>query len=167
MERARPHSNPEEIVMNPYLAKLCLAGMVMAAFVCVAPTANAQDAKPAAQADAKKEPAKPRGRLPAYYAQVVTPQQREQIYALQKPIVEKIEALEAQIKELQAQMEKESRAILTADQLKKVEELRAATQEKIKAAREAGAATPEKGEATAAKAAATPAKPATPAAKKP
>jgi hypothetical protein len=122
--------------------------------------ASAQEAKADAKAEAKKAPAKPRGRLPPYFNQVVTPQQREQIYAMQKPIMDKIDALEAQIKELQAQLEKESRAVLTAEQLKKVDELAAATQEKIKAARAAGAAKPEKAEGTPEKAPAAPAKPA-------
>jgi DNA-directed RNA polymerase alpha subunit len=153
--------------MKVHIAKLWLVGMVMAACVIWSDApANAQDAKAAkadAKAEAKKAPAKPRGRLPAYFNQVVTPQQREQIYALQKPIIDKIDALEAQIKELQAQLEKESRGVLTADQIKKIDELAAATQEKIKAAKAAGAATPEKAPEAPAKA---PAKPATPAAAK-
>ena len=138
--------------------------------LCLAVTSPAFAQQAPAKAEAKPEakaPAKPRGRLPAYFAQVVTPQQREKIYALQKPVMEKIDALEAQIAELKAQMEKDSRALLTPDQIKKIDELAAATQEKLKAAREAGAA--KKPEQAAASASATTAKPAaaaTPAAKK-
>jgi Spy/CpxP family protein refolding chaperone len=151
--------------MKVHLAKLWLVGMVMVACVLWggAP-AMAQDAKGEAKAEqAKKAPAKPRGRLPPYFNQVVTPAQRDQIYAAQKPLMEKIEALEAQIAELRAQLEKESRAVLTPEQLKKVDELAAATQEKIKAARAAGAA---KSPAPAEAASATPAKPAAAPAKK-
>lgn len=133
------------------------AAFVAACLAFNAPTL-AQQAKAPAKAEAKKAPAKPRGRLPAYFAQVVTQQQREQIYTLQKPIMEKIDALEEQIAALKAQLDRESRALLTPEQLKRIDELSAATKEKIKAARAADSAkTPESAEAA-------PAKPATAAA---
>jgi Spy/CpxP family protein refolding chaperone len=81
---------------------------------------------PAEKAEVKKEPARPRGRLPAYYGQVVTPQQREKIYSIQQSYAERIEALQAQLKELQSKLDSEVKAVLTAEQVKKVEELAAA-----------------------------------------
>src|SRR5687767_10308067 len=107
-------------------SELWLVGVVMA--VCMlldgAPAAaQARKAPAEKQAEVKKEPAKPRGRLPAYYAQVVTPQQREKIYTIQQTYAEQIEALQTQLKELQAKLAAECKAVLTADQLKKVEEL--------------------------------------------
>lgn len=79
---------------------------------------SAQDAAAPA-----KSRAKPRGRLPAYYAQVVSNVQREQIYKIQQGYSTQIEALEAQLKELQAKMQGEIRGVLTTEQQKKVDEL--------------------------------------------
>jgi hypothetical protein len=79
---------------------------------------SAQDAKPAAKAATK-----PRGRLPAYYGQVVSKEQREKIYSVQQSYAERIAALEAQLKELQEKMNGEIRAVLTAEQQKKIDEL--------------------------------------------
>jgi hypothetical protein len=78
----------------------------------------AQDATTSAKARAK-----PRGRLPAYYAQVVSNLQRERIYSLQQSYAEQIEALEAQLKDLQTKMQGEIRGVLTPEQQKKVDEL--------------------------------------------
>jgi Spy/CpxP family protein refolding chaperone len=119
--------------------------------------AQAQKAAPEKAAAVKKEPAKPRGRLPAYYAQVVTPQQREKIYSVQQSYADRIEALQAQLKELQSKMQAEVQAVLTPEQLKKVEELTAEAKVKRQPAEEgAPAKSPE----------AATAKPATPAAAK-
>jgi Spy/CpxP family protein refolding chaperone len=140
--------------MKLHTRKLWLAAVTMA--ICVvysgipAPAQNA----PAGAAAVKKAPAKPRGRLPAYYGQVVTPDQRAKIYSLQSPVFEKIEALQAQIKELQTKLDEEVKAVLTAEQLKKVEELTAAAKARSKAAPTENAA------------AAAPAQPAAPAAPK-
>lgn len=148
--------------MKVHIAKWWLVGMVMAVFVIWSDApANAQDAKADAKAEAKKAPAKPRGVLPAYYNQVVTPEQREKIYTVQQSYADKIEALQTQLKELQAKRDGEVKAVLTADQLKKVDELAVAAKEKSKAAKAPeAAATPDKAPAAA------PAKPAAPAATK-
>ena len=50
-----------------------------------------------AQDSAAKPRAKPRGRLPAYYAKVVTPQQKEQVYSIQAQYEPKIDALERRL----------------------------------------------------------------------
>jgi hypothetical protein len=142
------------------VTKMYLVGMVMAVGMLLnsAPIgAQAQKAPAEKQAEVKKEPAKPRGRLPAYYGQVVTPQQREKIYTIQQSYAERIEALQAQLKELQSKQDAEVKAVLTADQLKKVEELTAAAKAKGQTTEEAA---PEKAPE------ATPAKPAAQAAAK-
>jgi hypothetical protein len=79
---------------------------------------SAQDAPATAKARAK-----PRGRLPAYYSQVVSNLQREKIYTIQQSYAERIEALEAQLKDLQSKMQGEIRGVLTPEQQKKVDEL--------------------------------------------
>jgi TolA-binding protein len=70
-----------------------------------------------------KTRAKPRGRLPAYYSQVVSNVQREKIYTIQQSYSERIEALQAQLQDLQSKMQGEIRGVLTPEQQKKVEEL--------------------------------------------
>jgi flagellar basal body-associated protein FliL len=103
---------------------------------------SAQDAKPAAKAEAKKAPAKTRGRLPAYYGEVVDKAQREKIYAIQAGYADKIEALEAQLKEINDKMSSEVRAVLTPEQQKKVDELAAAAKGKRQQKAPAGETTP-------------------------
>jgi serine/threonine protein kinase len=75
------------------------------------------------------EPRPPR-RLPAYYNQVVTPQQRDKIYSIQHSYAERIEALQVQLKELQSRMDADVKAVLTPEQLRKVEELTAVAEAK-------------------------------------
>ena len=102
-----------------------------------------------AQEKAATPPAKtPRGRLPAYYAQVVAPEQKDKIYAVQKEYAPRIKELRAQLVALQSERDAKCRALLTPEQQKKVDELIASA----KAAREAE-------QAAAAAAAATPAPP--------
>lgn len=72
--------------------------------------------------------AKPRGRLPSYYARVVTPQQKEQVYSIQGQFEQKIDALEAQIVALERQREEAIRALLTPEQRKQIDELTAAAE---------------------------------------
>ena len=69
---------------------------------------------------ATKERAKPRGRLPNYFSDVVDSKQRGKIYSIQSSYREKILALVAQMKELQEEQEAEIDAILTPEQLSKV-----------------------------------------------
>ena len=71
-----------------------------------------------------------RGRLPAYYNQVVTGEQREKIYEIQEQYQPKIEALDAQLKALKKEREERITAVLTPEQRQKVEE--AATKAKQK-----------------------------------
>ncbi len=89
-------------------------------------------AKPAAE---KNEDAKPRGRLPAYFAAVVNQEQREKIYGIQESYRAKIETLQKQLTTLIAERDKAIDTVLTPEQLKEVSKKREEAQKK----REAGA----------------------------
>jgi len=68
----------------------------------------------------KKERAKTRGRLPNYFAAVVSQSQREQVYAIQARYAKQIDDLQRQIDELETARDKEVDGVLTAEQLEKV-----------------------------------------------
>lgn len=95
------------------------------------PKAAAGEKKPAAQARAK-----PKGRLPAYYAKVVDAAQRAEIYKLQESFAAKREALEKQLAALKSEEDAAVEAVLTPQQKQKL----AALREEAKAAREKRAA---------------------------
>ena len=82
------------------------------------------------QEKAKK---KAKGRLPAYYAQVVTEKQRDEIYSIQKRYSDQLDVLQAQLKSLQEQRDTEIEGILSAEQKEKLNTLRAAAAGKRKA----------------------------------
>ncbi|MEZ6072455.1 MAG: hypothetical protein R3C10_19885 [Pirellulales bacterium] len=63
---------------------------------------TAAAASPSA-ADAAKPRAEPRGRLPVYFRNVVTPEQRDRIYAIQRSYAEPMEPLREQLAELEEQ----------------------------------------------------------------
>lgn len=90
--------------------------------------ADTADSKPA------KQRAKPRGRLPAYYNQVVDGQQREKIYAIQQQYEPKISALKAELQALQDKLDAEVEGVLTAEQREKVKSLTDAAKQKRKGA---------------------------------
>jgi uncharacterized protein HemX len=71
------------------------------------------------------QPNPPRGRLPAYYGQVVNQQQREQIYAIQAKYNARIAELQKQLADLRAQRDAEIEKVLTPEQLKRIQQLRA------------------------------------------
>ena len=68
----------------------------------------------------KKERAKPRGRLPAYYSRVVTSEQREQIYGIQAKFAVEMEKLRMQLETLGEQRDAEVRKVLSDEQRAKV-----------------------------------------------
>lgn len=87
-------------------------------------------AKVDVKAEAKTEEAaddkEPSGRLPAHYKEIVTPDQKEKIYAVQIEFNKKIEALAEQIKKLQADRAAAIEALLTAEQKQKLAAAKAA-----------------------------------------
>jgi hypothetical protein len=85
---------------------------------------------------------KPRGRLPAYYNEVVTEKQRDAIYGITTKYDAEIDKLEAQIKDLKARRDAEIAALLTDEQkerIKKLQEEEKAQAEANRKAKEAAA----------------------------
>lgn len=113
------------------------AGAQGQAIAQLAPAPAPNDEAPAeAQSPTKAEPAAEkafRGRLPAYYRQVVTEEQRQAIYRIQAEYAPKIAALRAQLEALIAEQDAKIQAVLSPEQLKRIEQLR----EEAKKARDA------------------------------
>jgi hypothetical protein len=65
-----------------------------------------------------------KGRLPAYFADIVTDQQRQRIYEIQASYTKTREALEAQLEELKDKEMTEIEAVLTAPQRLALEKAR-------------------------------------------
>lgn len=86
---------------------------------------------PLAAQDAKKT-AKAKGRLPAYYADVVDDAEKEKIYAIQAQYADKIDKLEAELEALKDERDKKIEGVLPAAKLKKIEELKADAAKKRK-----------------------------------
>lgn len=112
------------------------------------PVVQGQEAK--APADGKSDEAKvakkraePRGRLPAYFGEVVSNDQREKIYDIQAKYLMQIGKLQDEIAKLEESREKDVLAVLTEEQMAKVKQL----QNDAKAKRAAAAATRKKGDA--------------------
>jgi hypothetical protein len=74
-----------------------------------------------------------RGRLPAYFAAIVSTEQRQKVYDLQAAYAEKIAALEEQIAQLVGQRDKDVDAVLTPEQSAEVSRKRAEAAAKRKA----------------------------------
>jgi hypothetical protein len=116
---------------------LSCAVVVLGSLLLIAGSPQAQEKAAPAQPDAPKAQRAPaRGRLPNYYRQVVTPDQREKVYAIQGTYVEQIAALEKQIADLEAKRDAEIEALLTPEQKEKVKSLA----EEARKRREAAAA---------------------------
>jgi Spy/CpxP family protein refolding chaperone len=64
-----------------------------------------------------------KGRLPANYAKLVDANQRQKIYAIQTKYRAQIEDLKKQLVDTEAKQAAEIRAVLTAEQQKKLDEL--------------------------------------------
>lgn len=103
-----------------------------------------QEKKEAAPKPEKKERAEPKGRLPNFYADVVTGDQREKIYAIQQKYAEQLDELTEQIKALANDRDEEIQAVLTPEQKDKVAKAIAAAKAKRKAAAELKKAEKEK-----------------------
>ncbi len=96
------------------------------------------DAKPP-EAKKKPKPKEVKGRLPAYYGEVVDQKQRDAIYAIQAEYAPKIDALKAQLDALEKERDEKVAAVLTEEQVKKVEALKEAAKAKRSEAKEAPA----------------------------
>jgi flagellar basal body-associated protein FliL len=81
---------------------------------------------------AKKEEAKPKGRLPAYYSDVVTEAQRTTIYSIQAKYEKELKALNEQLAATIKKQNDEIAAVLSDEQKAKVEAARTAANDKKK-----------------------------------
>jgi hypothetical protein len=94
-------------------------------------------------APTKKAAKKSAGRLPAHFSDIVTEEQKVEIYSIQAGYAVKISALANQIKEIQAQQNAEIEALLNEEQKEKLkvakETAAAKRKQKIEAAAEAKA----------------------------
>lgn len=79
-----------------------------------------ESAKPTAKAEKKEKSA---GRLPPYYGQVVTKEQREKIYAVQAKYADQIEKLLEQVNTLEKTQNEEIEAVLSQEQRDQVMKL--------------------------------------------
>jgi Spy/CpxP family protein refolding chaperone len=74
--------------------------------------------------DPKKDDVKAKGTLPQNWGKLgLTDDQKQQIYKVQTKYNSEIDKLEAQIKDLKGQRDKEMRAVLTPEQKKRLEEI--------------------------------------------
>jgi hypothetical protein len=112
-----------------------------AAVLCTAISLNFALAQGKAAAKGKavaaaEAPAKFKGRLPAYYKDIVDEKQKAQIYSIQADYAAKIEALKEQLEKLTADRDAAVENVLSAAQkekLKKAKEVAAAKRKKPEA----------------------------------
>jgi len=98
--------------------------------LALAPASTAAEAPSAAakssSAKDRKKPSTPRGRLPAYFGDVVSKEQREKIYAIQQEYTAKLAELRRQLDELTKERDAKIESLLTPEQRKKIADLKAA-----------------------------------------
>ena len=89
----------------------------------------------AKKAKTTENTAKPKGKLPAYFADVVSAEQKEKIYAIQAKYADQIKELNDQLEAVRKKQSDEIDALLTAEQKAKVDAAReeAAAKKKKKA----------------------------------
>lgn len=90
---------------------------------------EAKKADPKAKAGAKE---KVKGRLPAYYKDVVTDEQRDQIYAIQAKYAKQLEDLQSQVDAAKAKLNGEIEALLSPEQKEKLAKAKAEAEAKKK-----------------------------------
>lgn len=95
---------------------------------------------PAAAAKAEGPARRARaGQLPPYYRDVVSDEQRQKIYAIQAEYNAQIAELEAKVAQLRKERDAKIEALLTPEQKKQIEDLRAAARAKRQSRRPAKA----------------------------
>ncbi len=90
---------------------------------------GAAKAPAAAKAEAPGRRARA-GQLPPYYREVVSEEQRQKIYAIQAEYNAQIAELEAKVAQLRKERDSKIEALLTPEQKKKIDDLRAAAKSK-------------------------------------
>jgi hypothetical protein len=91
---------------------------------------DAKKADPKAKAGAKE---KGKGRLPAYYKDVVSEEQRDKIYTIQAKYAKQLEDLQSQLDAARSKLNDEIEGLLTAEQKEKIAKLKAEAETKKKA----------------------------------
>jgi hypothetical protein len=123
-----------ESLRRPLLTLLVLP--LLAAWLASSTPAQEPDKKAEDPAQAAKvERKKPRGRLPMYFAKVVSSEQREEIYEIQARYADQIEKLQEQLNELIAKRDAEVDGVLSAEQLEEVETMRRERSARLKSTR--------------------------------
>ncbi|MCG8586502.1 MAG: hypothetical protein MI757_17470 [Pirellulales bacterium] len=121
--------------IRKFVAMVAFGLTLVMASSALAADSKKESSKTAKSTKKAKDPKQPRGRLPAYFRQVVDDKQRNQIYALQTKyradrdeIGEEIKRITADLRkklaELKQAHDKEVEAVLSAEQLAKVQKLR-------------------------------------------
>lgn len=127
-------------MQSAYWKKLVLATLASTLVVAtVSLNSIGQDAKkadPKAKAGAKQ---KAKGRLPAYYRDVVTDEQRDQVYAIQAKYAKQLEDLQGQLDAVKAKQNEEIEALLSAEQKEKLAKVREEADAKKKSSKKGGA----------------------------
>ncbi len=110
-------------MLTPFWRKLVVAGCVCLLGLTVATWSPliGQDKKADKPKVSKKEA---KGRLPAYFKNVVTEEQKSKIYDIQFKYAAQIEDLQSQLEALRKKQTEEIDAVLTKEQLDKVTALR-------------------------------------------
>ncbi len=121
---------------SAYWKKFVLATLASTLVVtAVSLNSIGQDAKKAdskAKAGAKE---KPKGRLPAYYKDVVTDDQRDKIYAIQAKYEKQLSDLQSQLDAVKAKQNDEIEGLLSAEQKEKLAKVKADADAKKKTAK--------------------------------
>jgi len=123
---------PVTVVVR-WIALVWLAGMVIAANGPSFSQEPATSGKRPGKGSAAKKADKSSSRVPAYYAKVqITPEQREKILSIQKDFAAKIDPLRKQIDDLTKERDAKMAAVLTPEQQKQIDEMKAAAKKKTR-----------------------------------
>jgi hypothetical protein len=106
------------------VALLSVVLSVVGVFVSGGPLSIGQEKAEKASTEAKPEKKAAKGKLPAYYADVVSGEQREKIYAIQAKYDSQVKELNAQLAALAKKINDEIEGVLTDEQKQKVKAAR-------------------------------------------
>jgi len=125
-----------------------LAALLLMALVLTS-LAIAQDREGRPGTTDQKQAKPIRGRLPAYFSQLVTIEQREEIYSIQARFSEPIAELTKQLKETTDRRDREVMEVLSVEQQQKLNALKEAARKRreVRAAENRGAGKPGDGPA--------------------
>jgi hypothetical protein len=119
-------------MLNSLITRICLAAIL--GLLCVPARPGLAQDKPTPRATGDQAAAKPfKGRLPTYFAQVVTSAQRTEIYSVQSRHAQSLERLRKQLKQLTAERDMEVWNVLTDIQQDEVTSLREAARKRREA----------------------------------